>query len=69
MEKHGLYLPTIFNYQQFNNVHNIPFEKIEENQTFVPLDFFRKIYKENQQLFIKITTEFVLRGGYFNLLG
>ncbi len=68
MEKHGLYLPTIFNYQQFNNVHNIPFEKIEENQTFVPLDFFRKIYKENHQLFIKITTEFVLRGGYFNLL-
>lgn len=68
MEKHGLYLPAIFNYQQFNNEYNVPFERIENNQIFVPLAFFRKLYEENQQNFIRLTTEFVLRGGYFNLL-
>src|SRR5699024_6415014 len=68
MEKHGLYLPAIFNYQQFNNEYNVPFERIENNQFFVPLAFFRKLYEQNQQIFIKLTTEFVLRGGYFNLL-
>lgn len=68
MEKHGLYLPAIFNYQQFNNEYNIPFERIENNRFFVPLAVFRKLYEENQQNFIRLTTEFVLRGGYFNLL-
>ena len=68
MEKHGLYLPAIFKHQQFSNDYNIPFEKIENNQFFVPLTFFRELYEENQHIFIKLTTEFVLRGGYFNLL-
>lgn len=68
MENHGLYLPEIFNYQQFNNEYNVPFERIENNQFFVPLTFFRELYEKNQQNFIRLTTEFVLRGGYFKLL-
>lgn len=68
MEVYGLYLPEIFSSQNFDNIHNIPFEKKGNEQYFVSIDFFRNLYKKDDSTFNTVTIELVLRGGEFYLL-
>ncbi|WP_055077937.1 sigma factor-like helix-turn-helix DNA-binding protein [Lagierella massiliensis] len=62
----GLYLPSIFESQKFNNIQNLKIEKLD-NQYFVDIAQFRKLYQNNKILFFNTVKEMIFRGGYFEL--
>lgn len=66
MSKFGLFLPEYFKYQSYDNFYDVPIE-IQDNGYFVELDYFRRLYLENKNVFYQISKELVFRGGEFSL--
>lgn len=66
MKPFGLYLPIYFKHQHYDNYYNIPIERLEKHY-FIPIEYFRYLYKDNKNVFNQITKELVLRGGEFFL--
>lgn len=69
--KPGLYMPNFFEKQVYNNLFSIPFEKNDNGQFFVSIDFFRDLYSRNRgnKIFNNVVVELVLRGGKFVISG
>lgn len=62
----GLYLPSIFEGQKFNNIQNLNIEKLD-NHYFVDIAQFRKLYQNDKIVFFNTVKEMIFRGGYFEL--
>lgn len=65
MDELGLYLPPLFKYQLYSNVHDLPFREYQKGYTFIKKEHLNEMLKKNEREFNYLTLEMALRGGKF----